>query len=145
LVREVHTEAIAGFGGSNGLRDEALLESAVAAPQATFGGRSVYGSMEEVAAAYLFYLCRNHPFVDGNKRVALGSCLLFLRLNGLEPTPDGPAWEELTLDVAASKLDRDQTTRRLKARLASGARQRRRRTRRRKGTKKKESKKLRKR
>lgn len=115
LVKEVHAEAIARFGGSAGLRDEALLESAVAAPQATFGGESVYGSIEEVAAAYLFYLCRNHPFVDGNKRVALGSCLLFLRLNGLQPALDGPEWEQLTLDVAGSKLDRDATTRRLKA------------------------------
>lgn len=115
LVKQVHAAAIAGFGGSDGLRDEALLESAVAAPQATFGGRSVYASLEEVAAAYLFYLCRNHPFVDGNKRVALGSCLVFLRLNGLEPGPDGPDWEQLVLDVAASRIDRDETTRRLKA------------------------------
>lgn len=114
LVKELHAEAIAQFGGSHGLRDEALLESAVAAPQATFGGESVYANLEEMAAAYLFYLCRNHPFVDGNKRVALGSCVLFLRLNGLEPAPDGPEWEELTLDVAGSKLDRDQTTKRLK-------------------------------
>jgi death on curing protein len=117
LVKQIHAAAIADFGGSDGLRDEALLESAVAAPQATFGGRSVYASMAEVAAAYLFYLCRNHPFVDGNKRVALGSCLVFLRLNGLEPGPDGPEWEELTLDVAASRLDRDATTKRLKALL----------------------------
>lgn len=114
LVKQIHAEAIAGFGGSDGLRDEALLESAVAAPQATYGGESVYGSMEEVAAAYLFYLCRNHPFVDGNKRVAMGSCIVFLRLNGLETAPDGPEWEQLTLDVAASKLDRDATTKRLK-------------------------------
>lgn len=119
LVREVHAAAIAGFGGADGLRDEALLESAVAAPQATYGGQSIYGSMEEVAAAYLFYLCRNHPFVDGNKRVALGSCLLFLRLNGLEPAPDGPEWVQLTMDVAASKLDRDQTTKRLKVLMTS--------------------------
>ena len=117
LVKELHAEAIAQFGGSHGLRDEALLESAVAAPQATLGGESVYANLEEMAAAYLFYLCRNHPFVDGNKRVALGSCVLFLRLNGLEPAPDGPEWEELTLDVAGSKLDRDQTTKRLKALL----------------------------
>lgn len=114
LVREVHAEAIARFGGSDGLRDGALLESAVAAPQATFAGQSVYGSVEEIAAAYLFYLCRNHPFVDGNKSVALGSCLLFLRLNGLEPAPDSPDWEALVLDVAGSRLDRDQTTARLK-------------------------------
>ncbi len=117
IVQELHADAIGQFGGSDGLRDEALLESAVAAPQATYGGTSVYSNLEEVAAAYLFYLCRNHPFVDGNKRVALGSCLLFLRLNGFEPPPDGPDWESLTLDVAASKLDRDQTTKRLKALL----------------------------
>ena len=117
LVMEVHAEAISQFGGADGLRDGALLESAVAAPQATYDGESIYGSMAEVAAAYLFYLCRNQPFVDGNKRVALGSCLLFLRLNDLEPAPDGPEWERLTLDVAASKLDRAHTTRRLKALL----------------------------
>jgi death-on-curing protein len=119
LVREVHAEAIASFGGSDGLRDEALLESAVAAPQATFGGVSVYASMEEVAAAYLFYICRNHPFIDGNKRAALGACILFLRLNGIEPAPDGPDWEALTLDVAASRLDRDQTTVRLRALMSA--------------------------
>jgi death-on-curing protein len=119
LVREVHAEAIASFGGSDGLRDEALLESAVAAPQATFGGVSVYASMEEVAAAYLFYICRNHPFIDGNKRAALGACILLLRLNGIEPAPDGPDWEALTLDVAASRLDRDQTTVRLKALMSA--------------------------
>ena len=115
LVREIHAAAITRFGGSDGLRDEALLESAVSAPQATFGGSSVYADLEEVAAAYLFYLCRNHPFVDGNKRAALGACIVFLRLNGLEPAPDGPDWEQLTLDVAASRIDRDETTRRLKA------------------------------
>jgi death-on-curing protein len=114
IVGEVHAQAIAGFGGSLGLRDRALLESAVAAPQATFGGESVYGDLIEIAAAYLFYLCRNLPFVDGNKRVALGACLLFLRLNEFEPDPDGPAWEKLTLDVAASKLDREQTSSRLR-------------------------------
>lgn len=115
IVREIHAAAIADFGGSDGLRDRALLESAVAAPQATFGGESVYEDLSEVAAAYLFYLCRNHPFVDGNKRAALGACLVFLRLNEIEAAPDGPEWEELTLDVAASKLDRDATTKRLRA------------------------------
>lgn len=114
IVREIHAAAIADFGGSEGLRDESLLESAVAAPQATFGGRSVYADLTEVASAYLFYLCRNHPFVDGNKRVALGACLLFARLNGLRPAPDGDAWESLVFDLAASRLDRDATTARLR-------------------------------
>jgi len=97
----------------------ALLESAVAAPQAGFGGEPVYTDVVEVAAAYLFFLCRNHPFVDGNKRVALGSCIVFLRLNGVEPKPDSQAWEDLTLDVASSRLDREKTTERLRALLAS--------------------------
>ena len=114
IVREIHAEAIKRFGGSAGLRDAALLESAVAAPQASFGGKSPYTDVAEVAAAYLFYLCRNHPFVDGNKRAALGACIVFLRLNGIEPKPDGPGWEELTLAVAASALDREETTERLR-------------------------------
>ena len=118
-MREIHSEVISQFGGSDGVRDVALLESAVAAPQASFGGKSPYADLEEVAAAYLFYLCRNHPFLDGNKRVALGACLVFLRLNGIEPQPDGPEWESLTLDVAASILDRDEATARLRKLLPS--------------------------
>jgi death-on-curing protein len=114
IVREIHAEAIARFGGLDGVRETALLESAVAAPQASFGGQSPYKDLAEVAAAYLFYLCRNHPFVDGNKRTALGACIVFLRLNGLEPRPDGPEWEDLALAVAASAIDRDEATQRLR-------------------------------
>jgi death-on-curing protein len=117
VVQEIHAEAIGQFGGSAGIREMALLESAVAAPQASFGGESVYTDSAEVAAAYLFFLCRNHPFVDGNKRAALGSCIIFLRLNGVEPQPDSQAWEDLTLDVAASRIDREQATTRLRALL----------------------------
>jgi death-on-curing protein len=114
IVQEIQAEAIARFGGSEGLRDVTLLESAVAAPQASFGGKSPYADSVEVAAAYLFYICRNHPFVDGNKRAALGACLVFLRLNELEPAPDGPAWEEVTLGVASGKFDREQATARIR-------------------------------
>ncbi|HPY29575.1 MAG TPA: type II toxin-antitoxin system death-on-curing family toxin [Verrucomicrobiota bacterium] len=114
IVQEIHAEALAKFGGSDGVRDMALLESAVAASQAGYAGKSVYADLAEMAAAYLFYLCRNHPFLDGNKRTALGACLVFLRLNGIEPKPDGPEWENLTLAVAASELDREQTTARLR-------------------------------
>lgn len=114
-VLAIHSSVLAAFGGAAGTRDQALLESAVATPQATFGGRSVYQDAVEIAAAYLFFLCRNHPFIDDNKRVSLASCLVFLRLNGFEPPQDSDAWEELVLDVAASRLDRDGTTRRLRA------------------------------
>jgi death-on-curing protein len=117
IVEEIHAEAIARFGGSEGLRDRALLESAVAAPQATFGGASPFRDVVEVAGVYLFYLCSNHPFVDGNKRVALGACLVFLQLNGLRPAPDSEEWEALTLTLAASVLSRDEVTERLRALL----------------------------
>lgn len=114
IVREIHAEVIARFGGPDGVRDSALLESAVAAPQASFGGKSPYRDLAEVAAAYLYYLCRNHPFIDGNKRAALGACVVFLRLNAVEPKPDGPEWEQLVLSIASGNLDREQATIRLR-------------------------------
>ncbi len=114
IVREIHAEAVAKFGGSDGVRDLALLESAVSAPQASLGGKSPYKDLPEVAAAYLFYLCRNHPFIDGNKRTALGACIVFLRVNGIQPKPDAPEWEELTVAVASNAIDRDKATKRLR-------------------------------
>jgi death on curing protein len=108
MVREIHSEAIRLFGGSDGVRETALLESAVLAPRASFGGKSPYRDVLEVASAYLFYICSNHPFIDGNKRAALGACLVFLRLNGIEPKPDGPEWEKLTLAVASGELNREE-------------------------------------
>ena len=115
-VKAIHAEVLAAHGGSAGLRDAALLESAVAAPQATMMGEPLFAEPVDLAAAYLFYLCRNHPFVDGNKRTALATCLVFLSENGLLPDEalDTDAWEQLTLDLASSQLDREQTTARLK-------------------------------
>jgi death-on-curing protein len=117
-VLAIHAEVNAAHGGGAGLRDRALLESAVAAPQATYGGRPLLRDIVEIAAAYLFYLCRNHPFVDGNKRTALAACLVFLRVNGQLPDDALPAtvddWEALVVDVAASRIDREETTRRLR-------------------------------
>lgn len=123
VVREIHAEAIARFGGADGVREPTLLESAVAAPQATFGGESPYADVVEIAAAYLFYICRNHPFVDGNKRAALGACIVFLRLNGVEPAPDGPDWEALTMAVAASQANREEATALLRQLLAGNKKQ----------------------
>ena len=114
IVREIHAEAIAKFGGSDGIREVALLESAAAAPQASIGGKSPYADLAEIAAAYLYYLCKNHPFIDGNKRAALAACIVFLRLNGINPQSDGPEWEALTMAVAESAIDRDETTVRLR-------------------------------
>ncbi len=115
-VKAIHAEVLAAHGGSAGVREEALLESAVAAPQATMMGETLFTDPLEIAAAYLFYLCRNHPFVDGNKRTALATCLVFLSENGLLPNErlDADAWETLIIDVAASRLDREQTTTRVR-------------------------------
>ena len=112
-VREIHAEAIKQFGGLNGVRDENLLASAVLTPQSSFGGKSPYADIVEVAAAYLFYICNNHPFLDGNKRTAMMAAIVFLRLNGIKPLPDSQKWEKLMLDVAANKLDRAMTSHRL--------------------------------
>jgi death on curing protein len=114
IVREIHAEALRKFGGSDGVRDENLLASAVFTPQSSFGGKSPYADLVEIAGAYLFYLCGNHPFIDGNKRTAMMAAIVFLRLNEIEPAPDSDEWERLVLDVASSKLDREETTRRLR-------------------------------
>jgi death-on-curing protein len=118
-VKAIHEEVLRAHGGSAGLRDEGLLESALAAPQATFGGEPIMSDPIEVAAAYLFYLCNNHPFVDGNKRTALAACLVFLRENDLLDAKavsklDVDLWEGFVLDVAASRIDRGETTERLR-------------------------------
>jgi death-on-curing protein len=114
-VRAIHREVLQAHGGSAGIRDEGLLDSAVAAPQATMIGKPIFSEPVEVAAAYLFYLCRNHPFMDGNKRTALATCLVFLSENGLlkQENLDVDIWEQLVLDVAASRIDREETTKRL--------------------------------
>ena len=109
----LHDLLLAHYGGASGVRDAGLLSSALARPRQL----SHYGTPDlvEIAAAYLFFLCRNHPFLDGNKPAALGACLVFLRLNGKTPQPDGPEWEELVLAVAGGQLDREQTAHRLRA------------------------------
>ena len=107
-----HAEQIAEHGGDEGIREAGLLDSAMARPQ----NLALYGDpdVSELAASYAFVIARNHPFVDGNKRAALGACLVFLRLNGRTPQRDGPEWEELVLAVAAGEFDREQTARGLR-------------------------------
>ena len=115
-VKAIHREVLIAHGGAPGIRDQTLHESAVAAPQATMMGQPLISDPIEIAAAYLFYICRNHPFVDGNKRTALAACLVFLEGNDLLPSVKlaMDEWENFVLDLAASKLDRDATTQRLR-------------------------------
>ena len=119
-VLAIQEEVLLAHGGGMGVRDKGLLESAIAAPQATMSGNPVFVDGVEVAAAYMFYLCRNHPFIDGNKPVALVTCLIFLSENGLLRSEDLAAdeWEAFTMDVAASRLDREETTVRLRKLLS---------------------------
>lgn len=82
-VVEIHSNQIQLYGGTDGIRDIHLLQSALAQPEASFGGAWLHEDIFEMAAAYAFHLCQNHPFLDGNKRTALASALVFLDINGL--------------------------------------------------------------
>lgn len=122
-VLAIHAEVLSAHGGASGIRDRALLESAVAGPQASVLGQPAFTDPIDIAAAYLFYLCQNHPFTDGNKRTALATCLVFLAQNKRLPeqTLDADSWESFVMDVASSRLDREQTTARLRSLLSKGA------------------------
>jgi death-on-curing protein len=85
-----------------------MLESAVAMPQAVFGGQELHPGLASKAAAYHFHLCSNHPFVDGNKRVGVAAAELFLILNGYELSATDDEIEEMTLGVARSEMSKDQ-------------------------------------
>src|SRR5688572_7127003 len=89
----LHQRGLDLFGGEAGLRDKGLLDSAVHAPQASMGGKFLNGTIEEMAATYLFSLVGNHPFVDGNKRVGFYAADTFLTLNGLDLRLQEPAAE----------------------------------------------------
>jgi len=105
-VLGIHADQIRRYGGRPGLRDLGLLQSALAMPETTFGGEFLHGTVFEMAAAYLFHLARNHPFVDGNKRMALMSALVFLGLNGQRLEAESGALYELVDGVAAGSVDK---------------------------------------
>jgi death-on-curing protein len=87
-VLEIHANQIQLYGGSEGIRDQGLLEAALAQPESTFGGEYLHKDIFEMAAAYLYHLVKNHPFIDGNKRVGATSTVVFLSINGYELNPD---------------------------------------------------------
>lgn len=103
-VLALHAIQIERFGGSKGLRDRGALESAIARPQATFGGDDLYPDVAAKAAALLHSLVQKHPFVDGNKRVGAHAMIVFLLANGHEPEFTAPELAEMTLGVARSEL-----------------------------------------
>ncbi len=105
-VIEIHRDQIEQYGGRPGIRDMALLQSAVAVAQAGVGGRYLHADLLEMAAAYLFHIVRNHPFVDGNKRAGAVAALVFLALNGIEVTVPNDALVDAVLAVARGDLSK---------------------------------------
>lgn len=105
-VTALHSALIREFGGIDGIRDEGLLESALAAPFHTFGGEPVYPSLQAKAAQLGFGLIRNHPFVDGNKRIGAHTMLVFLAVNGIELRYEQQELIDIVLSVAAGQIDR---------------------------------------
>ena len=114
-VLALHADQISRYGGETGVRDLALLQSALAMPQAKFAGEWLHPSLPEMAGAYLFHLVRNHPFVDGNKRTGLISAIAFLGLNDVELVATPEELVEVVLGVAERRTDKAQVAVFLKA------------------------------
>ena len=106
----LHTDTSDIDGGSDGVRDHGLLDAAVAMPRQQFAGDYLHEDLAAMAAAYMFHIAKNHPFVDGNKRAAVLSALVFLSVNGIEALPDPKDLEVVTLQIAASEMEKDALT-----------------------------------
>jgi len=106
-VLYLHACTISGEGGKDGIRELALLESAVLMPQQRFGGVYLHPDPPEMAAAYVYHLCSNHAFVDGNKRIGAIAAYVFLDLNGWELRASESAFEELVMRLAAGELGKE--------------------------------------
>ena len=105
-VLRIHVDQVERYGCPAGILDQGLLQSALAMPGASFGGEFLHRDLYEMAAAYAFHLCQNHPFVDGNKRTGLASALVFLELNGISiDDPEGFLYQAM-MDVASGSLEK---------------------------------------
>jgi len=109
-VLSLHAEQIRLFGGSSGIRDIGLLQSATGSVEATFGSAFLHETIFAMAAAYLYGICRNHPFTDGNKRTAVGAALTFLEMNGVEVDADEDAFYDLVIGVAEGRVSKAAVT-----------------------------------
>ena len=109
-VLGLHAEQIRLFGGSSGIRDIGLLQSAMGSVEATFGGAFLHETIFAMAAAYLYGICRSHPFIDGNKRTAVGAALTFLEMNGVEVDADEDAFYDLVIRVAEGRVSKASVT-----------------------------------
>ncbi len=99
----LHQNLIETYGGSEGIRDVGLLDSAIAMPQATFGGEFLHRDLFEMSAAYLYHIVQNHPFIDGNKRTG-AAAIIFLSMNDMELIVEEEALVDLVLQVACGAV-----------------------------------------
>ena len=106
-VLHIHRDQIERYGGQPGVRDLGLLQSAASMPSAGFGDRFLHEDLFEMAAAYLFHITRNHPFMDGNKRTGAVCALIFLELNGIEVNVSEDSLVEMVIAVAEGKAGKD--------------------------------------
>jgi len=100
----IHRDQIDRYGGAEGIRDLGLLQSALAMPASGAGGEYFHEDLFAMAAAYLFHIVRNHPFIDGNKRVGAVAAFVFLALNGIDLDAPEDAFEALVMGVAQSRV-----------------------------------------
>ena len=103
-----HEDQVRMYGGKQGLRDEGLLESALAQPEASYGGDYVHKTIFVMAAAYGFHICKNHPFYDGNKRTALIAMYTFLFVNGYRLKADKKSLYAIVMDLASGKVEKEE-------------------------------------
>ena len=103
-VIEIHADQIHRYGGQEGVRDWGLLEAALAQPEASFAGEWLHADDYEMAAAYSYHLCQNHPFIDGNKRTALATALVFLELNGVSVLDPRGRLKTAMFRIASGKM-----------------------------------------
>ncbi len=118
-VLAIHQRVIEEFGGEPAILDDGLLESAAMMPAAQYAGKFLHKGLPAMAAAYLFHLCRNHPFMDGNKRTALAAAEVFLLLNNHQLRATNRELEQLTLGVAEGKLSKEDVTAFLRRHVAA--------------------------
>ncbi|MBX3359311.1 MAG: type II toxin-antitoxin system death-on-curing family toxin [Phycisphaeraceae bacterium] len=117
-VLRIHADQVERYGGSADLRDPGLLISAVETPRAMYGGSLLHGDLFGMAAAYLFHIVQNHPFVDGNKRTGTVAAIVFLDVNGVEIDADNDELAEMVLAVARGEIDKNRIARFLRERAA---------------------------
>jgi death-on-curing protein len=107
-VIEIHKDQILKYGGLTGIRDLELLKSSISMPSAGFGGEYLHSDVYEMAAAYLFRIVRNHPFIDGNKRTGVVSALVFLSLNEIEISAHEDSLVTMVVSVAEGKISKSE-------------------------------------